>query len=104
METPSDEPQSLSKKLESTKTLEEMLDKLRVIFGDRVSIDSGAIRLDNDRTFDMAYHDRQDGQDSNEMFFLSIAGELMLSIVESEGVDNVNIERIRKEIIDKYDL
>jgi hypothetical protein len=95
------ESQSLCKKLESSATLEEMLDKLKVVFGDRVSIDTGAIRLDNDHTFDMAYH--QEGNDG-QGFFLSIAGELMLGIAELEGADSVNVKRIRKEIIDMYDL
>lgn len=92
--------ESISKRLrvelEPSDTLEIMLVKLQATFGDRVSITydgvSDNIRLDNDSTYVMAYHDKEKG------FILTQAGELMLGIAQTEGANNVNVGRIKEEI------
>jgi hypothetical protein len=89
-----EEPQSsLRKKLEPTATLQEMLDKLKAVFGDRVCIFERQIILDNEIGIGMAYNFEDD------KFTLTGAGEFMLGIAEAEGVANVSVERIIQEMV-----
>jgi hypothetical protein len=99
METPSEEPQSLRKKLEPS-DLQGMFDKLRVLLGDRlsVSMSSGEIRLDNNTAYSMVF------QDKSGRTFLTEAGEFMLGVAEKEGADNVTISRIKLEMANNEEL